>query len=210
MNTLYYASLQWSLYLVFALLAWGSQQGALMRLLSTCEERLGGPAGAFTTVLLVSHVTLWAGAMLHPSMLQTFSPLLYRPAFLSGVCAARLLLHLAAAARAPAARTPGWHDMLIAHGSDVLSACLVWLVFAPWGLGTLDTVVALCVIPPLMCVCVLLLGLHVLRPGGRRSTPLLLWLLYDTEAAVNLGKLSFAIYLYHECLGEAASLTSIV
>lgn len=93
-NTLYYTSVQWNLYLCFAL-AFGLWHRVTPRhptLLASCERAVGGPLVLWSLVATAALGSLALACALHPNYLKTYNPLLYLPAFVAGMCAARIYL----------------------------------------------------------------------------------------------------------------------
>ncbi len=94
-NTLYYASVQFNLYILFAL-ALGLWHRFVTpshpHLLSTAERAVGGPLVLWPLVATAALTALALACGLHKDYLSAYSPLLYLPAFVAGMAAARLYL----------------------------------------------------------------------------------------------------------------------
>lgn len=93
-NTLYYTSVQWNLYLCFALLLglWHRLAPRHPNLLASYERAVGGPLVLWPLVAAATLGALALACALHPTFLKAYSPLLYLPAFVAGMAAARVYI----------------------------------------------------------------------------------------------------------------------
>lgn len=94
-NTLYYTSVQWNLYLCFALVfgLWNRRVAPRHpALLAACERAVSGPLVLWPLVAAAALGALALACAFHHTYLKTYSPLLYLPAFVAGACTARVYL----------------------------------------------------------------------------------------------------------------------
>jgi len=190
--TLFYASVQWSLYLIFAATA------------SACRSRLSIGRRPIHLYILWAITTLVAAPAASVFNDVFFSPLIYLPHFALGVVPGRYLLEYEGHSLVMSSSTSSGHLLAIYRvisPVDLLAILIAWVILDYphlGGYGRLDDTISLIIFPGLSALLVVLLW----QEAGTGREGVVGRLLLPSEALVVLGRLSYALYLFHEIIAN--------
>jgi len=223
LNGLYYASIQWNLYLLFATAAFSYQILVKWR-----QKRFGhADASAVMSLPMASFIYIF-GVMgilfclfacaeyFDNKVIDGYSPVQFIPSFIAGILSAWYFNHLVHHALLSLpywwsfvpenVRRPGWRRVVVgrlwAHSIDLLAAAIIYLVTTKTAMSLhWDLAVYLIIIPFLTSNFVLMLLLTPTDNVAAQPTPFIKYIL-DSDAANILGQYTYAIYLFHEVIGD--------
>jgi len=219
LNGLYYASVQWNLYLMFALAVYLYQVGNRWWCKTFGASSYSMSLSMATFIYLVGQGVVLCALLIYiwyynRRFVMTECPTQFIPCFIAGILSAWYLHHVSKYTYGgtpvwwrfvPRSAHQGWQRVVVARGwalsVDIVAALIIYVVVYPHIMSTILDLSTYLVILPIMTSIFVVMLLLTQTDRQLQPSPIIKYVL-ESDAANILGQYAYPIYLFHEMIGD--------